>query len=552
MSPAAFVRAFLGAAGRGGSHPPFCIACGRPRPVLALRENRLGSPFLHPFVHATATPDKPAIVMTDGSGGMSYAEMEAQSNRAAQFFRSKGLQRGDTVAFLLENSLDYLPLCWGAQRSGLIFVAMSTKLQVEESRYIIENSDADILIAHASLADTARQLSTPKGCFSLGGDIKGFEPLAPLLAAQPPSRIADESQGRDMLYSSGTTGKPKGITGPLPEGPLDEVNPLLGLTKALYDFSPDMRYLSPAPLYHAAPLRYCMTVHRYGGTVYIMKKFDPERFLALVEEHEITHSQLVPTMFVRMLKLPEEVRQRYDVSPLKVAIHAAAPCPVEVKQRMIDWWGPVIYEYYSATEGSGFCAISPQEWLAKPGSVGKAILGEIRILDEDGSLLPAGREGRIFFAGGSEFAYHGDEEKTASVMHPQHGSTFGDIGYVDEDGYLFLTDRAAYMIISGGVNVYPQEAEDVLVMHSKVADVAVIGVPHEEMGEEVKAVVQPRNMKDAGPELEAELIAFTRERLSHVKCPRSVDFEAELPRHETGKLYKRLLKDRYREAASAG
>ncbi|MBZ6379073.1 acyl-CoA synthetase [Pacificimonas flava] len=508
---------------------------------------------MHPFHHAAATPDKPAIIMADGSGEMSYAELEAASNRAAQFYRSQGLKRGDTIVIFLQNCLDYLPLCWGAQRAGLIFVAMSTKLSVDEAQYIVDNSGADLVIADVSLAEVAAKLKAPKGGFSLGGDIDGYEPLAPRLAEQPASRIEDESQGRDMLYSSGTTGRPKGITGPLPDGPIDEMNPLIGLTQMLFNFGPDMKYLSPAPLYHAAPLRYCMAVHRFGGTVVIMKKFDPERFLALVEEHRITHSQLVPTMFVRMLKLPEDVRSKYDVSSLKVAIHAAAPCPIEVKRRMMEWWGPVIYEYYSATEGTGFTAINPQEWMEKQGSVGKALLGEIRIIDEDGNLLPQGREGRVFFAEAGEIEYHGDPEKSASVQHPEHGATFGDIGYVDEDGYLFLTDRAAYMIITGGVNVYPQEAEDVLVMHPKVQDVAVIGVPHEEMGEEVKAVVEPRDWADAGPELEADLIAFARERLSHVKCPRSVDFEKALPRHDTGKLYKRLLKDRYwnKEGASA-
>jgi long-chain acyl-CoA synthetase len=322
------------------------------------------------------------------------------------------------------------------------------------------------------------------------------------------------------------------------------------LTKVLYAFDENMVYLSPAPLYHAAPLRYSMSVHRAGGTLIVMKKFDPERYLALIEQYRVTHTQVVPTMFVRMLKLPDDIRARHDLSSLKVAIHAAAPCPVEVKRRMIDWWGETIYEYYASTEGTGFCAVSPQEWLKKPGTVGRSLLGEVRILDEEDNVLPPGREGRIYFAGGGEFAYHNDPEKTKSVQHTEHGATFGDIGYLDEDGYLFLTDRAAYMIITGGVNVYPQEAENVLVMHPKVSDVAVFGIPHEEMGEEVKAVVQPRDWADAGPELEAELIAFARARLSHVKCPRSIDFEQELPRHDTGKLYKRLLKDRYKTAAA--
>ncbi|MGB3721901.1 MAG: AMP-binding protein [Pacificimonas sp.] len=506
---------------------------------------------MHPYIHAAKTPDRPAIIMADSGETMSYSELEAASNRAAQLFRKYGLTRGDTVAYMLENSIDFLPLCWGAQRSGLIFVAISTKLSADEAGYILENSGAKIFIASASLSSVAATLSAPVANFSHGGDIAGFKPVEPELANMPPSRIADESQGRDMLYSSGTTGRPKGVTGALPDGPLEEPNALLMLTKTLYDFGPDMVYLSPAPLYHAAPLRYCMSVHRFGGTVVIMRKFDPEAWLSNVEKHRITHSQVVPTMFVRMLKLPDDVRSKYDVSSLRVCIHAAAPCPVEVKRQMIDWFGPVIFEYYASTEGTGFCAITSQEWLAKPGSVGKALLGEIRILDDDDNLLPQGREGRIFFAGGGEFEYHGDAEKTASVMHREHGATFGDIGYVDEDGYLFLTDRAAYMIITGGVNVYPQETEDVLIMHPKVADVAVIGVPDDEMGESVKAVVQPRDWADAGDDLAAELNAFAREKLSHVKCPRSIDFERELPRHDTGKLYKRLLKDRYAAGASA-
>jgi acyl-CoA synthetase (AMP-forming)/AMP-acid ligase II len=353
-----------------------------------------------------------------------------------------------------------------------------------------------------------------------------------------------------MLYSSGTTGRPKGVRGPLPEGPLDAGEPLTGLVGLLYQFAPDMVYLSPAPLYHAAPLRYCMAVQRFGGTVVVMERFDPEAYLALVEKYRITHSQLVPTMFVRMLKLDPETRSKHDLSSLKVAIHAAAPCPVDVKHAMIDWWGPVIFEYYSATEGAGFTTITAAEWLAKPGSVGKAILGQIRVLADDDSLLPPGQTGRIFFHGGGAFEYHNDPAKTASVR-TEHGATFGDIGHVDDDGYLFLTDRAAFMIISGGVNVYPQEAENALTLHPDVADVAVFGVPDAEMGEAVKAVVQPRDMARAGPELEAELIAFVRSRLSHVKCPKSIDFLAELPRHDTGKLYKRLLKDKYWAEAKA-
>ena len=506
---------------------------------------------MHPFVHAAATPDKPAIVMAGSGETMTYAGLEAQSNRVAHLFRHHGLQRGDTIALLMTNNIDYLAICWGAQRAGLVFVAMSTKLTADEAGYIIADSGAKLLVASASLGAVAAAAAPDLAArYAIGGAVPGFADLATTLAAQPATPIADQSCGRDMLYSSGTTGRPKGVRGPLPAGALDAGDALTGLVAMLYQFSPEMRYLSPAPLYHAAPLRYCMAVHRFGGTVVVMERFDPEAYLAMVENYRISHSQLVPTMFVRMLKLEAEARTKYDVSTLKVAIHAAAPCPIDVKHAMIQWWGPVIYEYYSATEGAGFTTITAEEWLNKPGSVGKAILGQIRVLADDDSVLPPGQTGRIYFHGGGTFSYHNDPEKTASVQG-EHGATFGDIGHVDEDGYLFLTDRAAFMIISGGVNVYPQEAENALTLHPEVADVAVFGVPDAEMGEAVKAVVQPRDMARAGPALEAELIAFVRGRLSHVKCPKSIDFMAELPRHDTGKLYKRLLKDKYWAAAKA-
>ncbi len=505
---------------------------------------------MHPFHHAEKTPEKPALIMANSGERLSYAELEARSNRMAQLFRAHGLKRGDVIAIFLENHIDFLPLCWGAQRSGLIYTCISTKLTADEAGYILADCGARLLVAGASLAGVAKDLPAVAHRFSVGGDIPGFGRLEAALADMPATRIADESPGRDMLYSSGTTGRPKGVTGPLPEGAIDSPNALLMLVAHLYGFGPDTIYLSPAPLYHAAPLRYCIAVHQFGGTVIVMEKFDPERYLQLIEAHRVTHSQVVPTMFVKLLKLPDEVRHRHDLSSLKAVIHAAAPCPIEVKERMIDWFGEKIFEYYSATEGAGFTAISPAEWLCKKGSVGKSLLGEIRILDEAGNRLPPGHEGRIFFHGGPPVAYHNAPEKTAEVTG-EHGTTFGDIGYVDEDGYLFLTDRASYMIISGGVNVYPQETENILIMHPKVADVAVIGVPHEELGEEVKAIVQPRDWADAGPELAAELIEFARARLSHVKCPRSVDFDPALPRHDTGKLYKQLLKDRYRAKAAA-
>jgi acyl-CoA synthetase (AMP-forming)/AMP-acid ligase II len=356
-----------------------------------------------------------------------------------------------------------------------------------------------------------------------------------------------------MLYSSGTTGRPKGVKVPLPEQPLGTPSGVTLLLQMVFGGREGMVYLSPAPLYHAAPLRFGMAVHRLGGTLVVMEHFDAEQYLALVERHRVTHTQLVPTMFVRMLKLPPEVRARHDLSSLEVAIHAAAPCPIPVKQQMIEWWGPVIHEYYAGTEGNGFVYCNSEQWLAHPGTVGAPLGCTIHILGDDGVERPAGESGTVYFAGGAEFEYHNDPEKTADSRNEQGWSTLGDVGYLDGDGFLHLTDRKAYMIITGGVNVYPQEAENVLVTHPAVADVAVFGVPNDEFGEEVKAVVQPAVMPANDEEAAAlarELIAFCRDQLADVKCPRSVDFRAELPRHPTGKLYKRLLKDEYWSEAS--
>ncbi|HAH10781.1 MAG TPA: acyl-CoA synthetase, partial [Alphaproteobacteria bacterium] len=355
----------------------------------------------------------------------------------------------------------------------------------------------------------------------------------------------------DMLYSSGTTGRPKGVRHPLSGAPITEAGPLLLLVQHLFGISGNDIYLSPAPLYHAAPLRYVMAMHRLGGTTVIMEHFDAEQALSFIERYRVTASQWVPTMFVRMLKLPEAARLKYDLTSHRSAIHAAAPCPVEVKRQMIGWWGPIIHEYYAGTEGNGFCYVSSKDWLARPGTVGKALLGELHIVGEDGQEVPKGQEGMIYFGNGPAFEYHNDPKKTAETRNAQGWTTLGDIGRVDDEGFLFLTDRKAFMIISGGVNVYPQETENLLITHPKVADAAVIGVPNEDFGEEVKAVVQPIDWADAGPDLAQDLIAFCRQNLSPVKCPRTVDFERELPRQPTGKLYKRLIRDRYWGAKSS-
>jgi long-chain acyl-CoA synthetase len=482
---------------------------------------------------------------------VTYGQLEARSNQGAQLFRSLGLKRGDSIALMVENNAQFHALCFAAQRSGLFFTAMSTRLSVSEASYIINDCGAKLFIASSAFAPVAEaaRAANPQlaHAFAMGGPIASFASWEAALASQPSTPIADQSAGRDMLYSSGTTGRPKGIKAALLDDAFDAPTQLLNSTATLYGFGPDTRYLSPAPLYHAAPLRFTMTVLRLGGAVVILEKFDEEAALAAVEKYKITHSQWVPSMFVRMLKLPEASRARYDLSSLKVAIHAAAPCPVQVKEKMIAWWGPVLHEYYAGTEGNGFVACNSAEWLAHKGTVGRAFTGELRIVGEDGKLLPPGPEnsGTIYFANAPAFEYHNDPEKTAASRSPEGWSTLGDVGYVDAEGYLYLTDRKAHMIISGGVNIYPQEVEDLLITHPRIADAAVIGVPNEDFGEEVKAVVQPLDWADATPAFAAELVAFCRANISHVKAPRSVDFERELPRHPTGKLYKRLIRDRY-------
>ena len=506
--------------------------------------------MLHPYHYARTTPDKPAVIMAGTGQVQTYRELEDRSNQVAQLFRALGLNAGDHIALMLENHPRYFDICWGAQRCGLIYTAMSTRLTEGEVSTIVDDCGAKAVIASRAMAGAVQHL--PAACrgvatwLMLDGPIEGWTPLEPTVAAQPTARIADEIAGGDMLYSSGTTGRPKGVFVPPQELAIDAANAMTDIMGKLYGVNAESIYLSPAPLYHAAPLRFTMGVHRLGGTVVVMEHFDAEEYLRLVEHYKITHTQLVPTMFVRMLKLPDEARLRHDVSSLRCAIHAAAPCPVPVKEQMIAWWGPVLWEYYAGTEGNGITIVNSEQWLTHKGTVGRAVVGELRICDDEtGALLPPGQSGTVYFANGRPFEYHNDPAKTASSTHPQGWTTLGDVGYADAEGYLYLTDRKAYMIISGGVNIYPQEAENVLINHPKVADCAVLGVPNEEFGEEVKAVVQPRDMAEAGPELAQELVAYCREHLSHIKCPRSVDFEAELPRHPTGKLYKRLLKDRY-------
>lgn len=504
---------------------------------------------MHPGELAAKHPDKPAYIIAETGETVTFKQYDDLSMQASQLFRKLGLNRGDHIAILLENHPAMLQICLAAQRSGIHFTAISYRLQEEEVDYIVNDCQAKVFITSKSRQSVVEKLSLAhlEKAFMCDGVIAGFESWEEAIAAMPAEKISDESIGASMLYSSGTTGRPKGVLKPLPEGEFGADDGAPNLFALLYGVTEESIYLSPAPLYHAAPLAFVTGMLAQGNTCVIMQHFEAEAALATIEKYKITHSQWVPTMFVRMLKLDDADRLKYDTSSLQAAIHAAAPCPIPVKEQMIEWWGPIIHEYYAGSENNGFVAINSEQWLAHKGSVGVALTAKLHIVGENGEEMPTGESGTIYFEGGGEFEYFNDEAKTKESRHPKGWSTLGDVGYIDEDGFLYLTDRKSFMIISGGVNIYPQETENLLVTHPRVMDVAVFGVPNEEFGEEVKAVVQPKNWEDIGPALEAELIEFCRENISHIKCPRSIDFEKELPRHPTGKLYKRLLKDKYWE-----
>jgi long-chain acyl-CoA synthetase len=502
--------------------------------------------------HARKNPDKPAIIMATGGEVVTYGEYEAAANRFAHLVRDSGLVRGDHLAIFSDNNPSMLVAEGGSERTGLYFTTVNSYLSPEEVAYIINDSQSKVVVAAAGKAEVAHQL--PALCpnvqrWLMIGDeaIAGpYESFDQAVGAYPSEPIPDEQVGIAMLYSSGTTGRPKGIFRALPDASPAEGARMSGGLGMLWRFREGMVYLNPAPLYHSAPQASVAITIRLGATAVIMEHFDAAQFLQLVEKYRVTHSQVVPTMFTRLLKLPEEVRKAADVSSLEVIVHAAAPCPVPVKEQMINWFGPIILEYYAATEGNGFTFVDSNDWMAHKGTVGKALVAQVLILDEDGNECPTGVPGTVWFKGATNFEYFRDPEKTAESRNAAGDtSTVGDVGYLDEEGYLYLTDRKTYMIISGGVNIYPQETENLLVTHPKVMDAAVIGVPDEDLGEVVKAVVQPADGIEPSEELERELIAFCREHLAHFKCPRSIDFEAELPRLPTGKLYKRLLRDRY-------
>ena len=504
-------------------------------------------------------PDRPAFIMASTGATVTHRELDERSNQLAHLLMGHGLGPLDHYSVFMENNDRYLESCGAGERSGMYYTCINSYLTADEMAYIVNNSESQVLITSAAKLDIVldalpsfEQVSlvlvtgiSESALDQLGHDERILS-YADAVAGQPTTPIDNELLGTSMLYSSGTTGQPKGIIRPLPEQPPSQNLPIFDFLSNLWHYRDDMIYLSPAPLYHSAPQAAVNLTIRQGGTVVIMERFDPTTYLQLIEEYGVTHSQLVPTMFSRMLKLPVEEREQFDLSTLEIAIHAAAPCPVQVKEQMIDWWGPIIHEYYGATEGLGFSACNSEEWLAHKGTVGKIVLGEVFVADDDMNEVPAGTPGTLWFKSGTAFQYHNDPDKTAESTSPDGGmTTVNDVGYVDEDGFLYLTDRKTFMIISGGVNIYPQETENLLITHPKVADAAVFGVPNVDLGEEVKAVVQPIPGVDSDDALAQELIAFCGEHLSRQKVPRTVDFDAELPRLPTGKLYKRVLRDRY-------
>ena len=509
---------------------------------------------MYPGKHAETTPERAAQIMAATGEVTTYGELDDGVNRLARLLHERGLREGDHVSILAENHPRYFEVYWAAMTSGLYFTTINRYLSPEEAAYLVNDSGSTVLITTNAMANTAAQmLDLIPDCrhrLMLDGAVEGFESYEEAVEAMPSEPLSRLPKGEVMLYSSGTTGRPKGILRPLTGVEVHDAS-LSGigtLEHHLLGMGEDSVYLTPAPLYHSAPLMFSAGVHELGGTLVVMDRFDPERFLAYVEQYSVTDTQLVPTMFIRMLKLPEEARNRYDLSSLKMAVHAAAPCPVAVKEQMIEWWGPIIQEYYAATEANGLCFIGADDWLEHRGSVGKALMGTLHICDDDGQEVPSGQAGIVYFEQETAtFVYHGDSEKTKDSRHPEHDAwtTVGDVGYVDEEGYLYLTDRATFMIISGGVNIYPQEIEACFALHPKVADVAVFGLPDEEMGEYVHAVVQLEDGVEGTDELAEELRSYARQNLAGFKVPRVVDFREDFPRLPTGKLYKKPLREEY-------
>ncbi|WP_295631652.1 AMP-binding protein [Novosphingobium sp.] len=511
---------------------------------------------LHPCHHAASRPDATAMVVADTGETLSYAELDAASNRFAQAMRAAGLRPGDRLGVMLRNGLLFAQVYWGAQRSGLMPVLLQAHLSADEAAWILDDCRAKALLVAGSLGPTPHALAADRGVIPdvthlFAADdtpLPGSISLTEAMAAQPAEPVADEISGFHMLYSSGTTGRPKGVAMPFEPGPIDRIGTSEGSTRLYEAFDPLVSF-NAGPLFHGAPLNAMLLTQRLGGTFVTLAKFDAEATLAAIERYKVNHAQFVPTMFVRLLALPKETRAKYDLSSLRFVLHAAAPCPVEIKRRMIEWLGPIVHEYYASTEGVGATFITAQEWLERPGSVGKSSLGPIHICDEAGAELPAGDAGQIWFEAppGRFVRYLNDPAKTRAATHPEHVNWFtvGDIGRLDEGGYLYLTDRKDFMIISGGVNIYPQAVEDCLIVHPAVLDVAVIGVPHSDYGEQVLAIVQPKHADADRSGLEADLRAWCATRISPVTAPRLYRFVDDLPRLASGKLAKHALRAQF-------
>jgi len=497
---------------------------------------------------ATLMPERAAYRMVPSGQTITWRELELRSRKCAAALLAAGLQVGDGIAILLENHVRYFEILWAAHRIGLYYTTISRHLKVDEVRYIVNDCNAKTLFCSSETVDdlgVGALEAMPIHRVLIGDSRTGFQSYEAWLAQFPDDvQLPDTIEGTDFSYSSGTTGLPKGI-----KRALVGANDLFG-TEAnprthWKAFDSDSVYLSTAPFYHTAPVRWNMAAMRAGATCVLLEKFDPIVALDAIARYRVTHSQWVPTMFVRLLRLTPAERARFDLRTLRFAIHAAAPCPVSVKKQMIDWWGPILYEYYSGTELVGRTSLDSEEWLTHKGSVGKPEFGQVHILDENGNEVRQGETGVVYFSGGGRFEYHNDPAKTRQAYNERGWATYGDIGHLDADGFLYLTDRLANTIVSGGVNIYPQESENILMTHEAVADVAVVGVPNEEFGEEVKAVVQLHEPRRASDVLAQELILLCRARLSPIKCPKSVDFVEVLPRTETGKLLKRAVKASY-------